>query len=88
VGELLTATARHPYRPAHIHFMITASGFQRLVTHIFVDGSPYLDSDAVFGVKASLIEEFKLNAAGTAPDGGVVGQPWRHLRRSFGLKSA
>lgn len=88
VGELLNATARHPYRPAHIHFMITAPGFQRLVTHIFVDGSPYLDSDAVFGVKASLIEEFKLNAAGTAPDGRIVEQPWRHLRRSFGLKSA
>jgi hydroxyquinol 1,2-dioxygenase len=66
--------------------MITAPGYQSLVTHIFVDGSPYLDSDAVFGVKSSLIEEFKLNVAGTAPDGRVVDQPWRHLRRRFGLK--
>ena len=61
VGELLTATGRHPMRPAHIHFWIAADGFEPLVTHIFRDGDEYLDSDAVFGVKESLIVDFKLN---------------------------
>ena len=63
VGKMLTATGRHPMRPAHLHFMITAPGYERLVTHIFVKGDKYLDSDAVFGVKESLIVEFKKNAA-------------------------
>ena len=58
VGQLLTATARHPYRPAHIHFIVEADGYASLTTHIFVAGSPYLDSDAVFGVKESLVLEF------------------------------
>ena len=61
VGELLLATGRHPMRPAHIHFMLTHPGYQRLVTHVFVAGDEYLDSDAVFGVKDSLIVSFGLN---------------------------
>ena len=52
---MLKATRRHPYRPAHIHFMIARDGFDTLVTHLFVAGDQYLDSDAVFGVKQSLI---------------------------------
>ena len=59
VGELLAATRRHPYRPAHIHFIVSADGYQPLTTHIFVDGTPYIDSDAVFAVKKSLITDFK-----------------------------
>lgn len=55
VGRLLRGTGRHPNRPAHIHFMISAEGHARLVTHLFIEGDPYLDSDAVFGVKPSLI---------------------------------
>ena len=58
VGELLAATRRHPYRPAHIHFIVAADGHQTLTTHIFVAGSEYIDSDAVFAVKKSLITEF------------------------------
>jgi hydroxyquinol 1,2-dioxygenase len=58
VGELLAATRRHPYRPAHIHFLVAADGYRTLTTHIFVDDSEYLDSDAVFAVKKSLITEF------------------------------
>lgn len=88
VGALLGATARHPYRPAHVHFMISAPGHEQLVTHIFAEGSPYLDSDAVFGVKNSLIETFKTELPGTAPDGRVLDQPWRRLTRRFGLKKA
>jgi catechol 1,2-dioxygenase len=55
VGVLLNASRRHPYRPSHVHFMISAPGHKRLVTHLFVGGDPYLASDAVFGVKKSLI---------------------------------
>ena len=58
VGALLAATKRHPYRPAHIHFLVTAPGHRPLTTHIFVADSPYLESDAVFAVKDSLITEF------------------------------
>lgn len=61
VGELLLATGRHPMRPAHIHFRLTQAGYQRLTTHVFVAGDAYLDSDAVFGVKDSLIVPFVLN---------------------------
>jgi len=57
VGELLAATARHPFRPAHVHFIVSASGYRPVTTHAFVADSPYLDSDAVFGVKESLVRE-------------------------------
>ncbi|RYF53228.1 MAG: 6-chlorohydroxyquinol-1,2-dioxygenase [Comamonadaceae bacterium] len=55
VGALLTATDRHPYRPAHIHFIAHTDRYRPLTTHIFLPGSPYLDSDAVFAVKQSLV---------------------------------
>jgi len=58
VGQLLTALGRHPMRPAHVHFIVGASGYESVTTHIFVEGDPYLDSDAVFGVKDSLIVPF------------------------------
>jgi protocatechuate 3,4-dioxygenase beta subunit len=58
VGELLAATARHPNRPAHVHFLVTAPGHRPVTTHLFVAGDPYIDSDAVFGVKESLVREF------------------------------
>ena len=66
VGKMLVATGRHPMRPGHLHFMIEAPGCDKLVTHLFVKGDKYLDSDAVFGVKESLIVNFRKNAAGTA----------------------
>ncbi len=59
VGQMLAHLGRHPYRPAHMHYLITAPGYQRLVTHTFVGGDEYLTSDAVFGVKASLIAPFE-----------------------------
>jgi len=58
VGELLRVTGRHPYRPAHIHFIVTAPGYRPVATHLFVAGSRYIGSDAVFGVKESLVREF------------------------------
>jgi protocatechuate 3,4-dioxygenase beta subunit len=58
VGRLLAVTGRHPYRPAHVHFIVTAPGYAPVTTHLFVDNSPYLHSDAVFGVKEGLIRHF------------------------------
>src|SRR6195256_7109776 len=54
-GQLLAAMGRHPFRPAHIHFMISAPGYRTLVTHLFFEGDEFLESDAVFGVKPSLV---------------------------------
>jgi hydroxyquinol 1,2-dioxygenase len=71
VGELLAAGNRSPMRPAHIHFRVEAPGHQVLITHVFVDGDRYLDSDAVFGVKESLIAPFDPREPGSAPDGSV-----------------
>lgn len=55
VGQMLAALGRHPNRPAHMHFLVSAPGFETIVTHTFVQGDQWLTSDAVFGVKASLI---------------------------------
>jgi len=66
VGRMLTATGRHPMRPPHLHFWITAKGYKPLITHLFVRGGKYLDSDAVFGVKPELIVDFKKNRGGAA----------------------
>jgi hydroxyquinol 1,2-dioxygenase len=69
VGQMLAAVGRHPNRPAHMHFLVTAPCFKKIVTHTFVEGSENLDSDAVFGVKASLIAPFE-----PASDGATL---WR-----------
>ncbi len=58
VGKLLRATGRHPFRPAHIHFVVSADGYEPVTTHLFDSIDPYLTSDTVFGVKKSLICEF------------------------------
>ncbi len=58
VGQLLRALSRHPFRPAHIHLLVSADGFMSVTTHLFVKGDPYLDSDAVFGTKDSLVVDF------------------------------
>jgi len=67
VGDLLKAAGRHPWRPAHLHFMIKAPGYETLITHVFRSDDPYLDSDAVFGVRQSLIAEWKQQ-----PDGSYL----------------
>jgi hydroxyquinol 1,2-dioxygenase len=58
VGQLLRALGRHPFRPAHIHLLISADGVVPVTTHLFVKGDQYLDSDAVFGTKDSLVVDF------------------------------
>ncbi len=64
VGEMLAAAQRHPNRPAHMHFIVSAPGHEKIVTHTFVDGDEWLTSDAVFGVKASLIASMEPGDAG------------------------
>jgi catechol 1,2-dioxygenase len=86
VGDLLHATGRHPMRPAHIHFMITADGYERLITHIFVEGDEYLDSDAVFGVKNSLVADFALNQSAEDAAKYGVKLPFYEVEYNFGLK--
>ncbi|MGJ7498549.1 intradiol ring-cleavage dioxygenase [Variovorax sp. RT4R15] len=71
VGRMLEALGRHPWRPAHLHFMITAPRYERLITHVFRSGDQYLDSDAVFGVRRSLIADWMEHPPGPTPDGAV-----------------
>ena len=85
VGQMLRAQGRYPYRPAHIHFMIAAAGFETLVTHVFLAGDPYLDSDVVFGVKDSLIRELHRQERGRTRDGHEVDQPIAVLHYDFVL---
>ena len=85
VGRMLAATGRHPWRPAHLHFMIRAAGYQPLTTHIFRDGDAYLDSDVVFGVRSSLVGDYVEHGPGTAPDGSVVDGPFFTLDQAFVL---
>jgi hydroxyquinol 1,2-dioxygenase len=63
VGRMLAATGRHPWRPAHIHMIVRAPGFRPVATHVFDAASEYLDSDAVFAVKPSLVRRFVDHAA-------------------------
>ncbi len=58
VGELLDATGRHAWRPSHLHFIVHADGFRTLVTEVFPSDDPYLDEDAVFGVRSDLVMEY------------------------------
>jgi hydroxyquinol 1,2-dioxygenase len=86
VGVMLRAVRRHPWRPAHVHFMIRAPGYHTLVTHVFRRDDQYLDSDAVFGVRNSLIGDFVRHEAGEAPDGSVVAKPFYTLDFDFVLE--
>jgi hydroxyquinol 1,2-dioxygenase len=79
VGDLLAAAGRSPMRPAHLHFKVEAPGHRTLITHIFAANDPYLDHDAVFGVKNSLVVDFAQRPPGTAPDGRELTEPWTHI---------
>jgi hydroxyquinol 1,2-dioxygenase len=86
VGELLELQGRHPWRPAHVHFMIEVPGFERLTTHVFVAGDQYLDSDVVFGVKDTLIGDFIKHSPGRAADRSDSRSPFFALHYDFRLK--
>ena len=85
VGGMLRMMGRHPNRPGHMHMMLNASGHERLITHLFVSNSPYLDSDAVFGVRNSLIVDFVPQPPGTAPDGRVMKERFYTAQYDFRL---
>lgn len=86
VGELLWASGRHPMRPAHIHFMVSAPGYERLITHVFVEGDEYLESDAVFGVKDSLVIDFVRNDSREAANQYGFEPPFYEVDFDFRLK--
>jgi hydroxyquinol 1,2-dioxygenase len=85
VGKMLLLMGRHPYRPAHIHVIVAAAAYQSVTTHIFVEGDSYLDSDAVFAVKNSLIVDFKKHPPGTAPDGATMDKEFWVAQYDFRL---
>lgn len=85
VGRMLDKMGRHLNRPGHMHMMLEAPGHEKLVTHLFVKGSPYIESDAVFGVRNSLIVDFPKHAPGKAPDGRAMETPYYTAKYDFRL---
>jgi len=88
VGRMLVASGRHPWRPAHVHFMIQATGYNTLITHVFRDDDQYLQSDVVFGVRSSLIAQFVHHEAGAPPFGPATDGGFYTLDFDFVLKPA
>ncbi len=70
VGKLLDATGRHPWRPSHLHYIVSAKGYRSLVTEVFPDDDPYLDQDTVFGVREDLVIRYQAQPAGSFPSQG------------------
>jgi hydroxyquinol 1,2-dioxygenase len=85
VGEMMERAGRSLMRPAHIHFMVSAPGYESVTTHVFEAGGEYLDSDAVFGVKETLIADFVRHEPGTAPDGTGMDVPYYTVCYDFVL---
>ncbi|HEX6952101.1 MAG TPA: dioxygenase [Gaiellaceae bacterium] len=79
VGRMLAATGRHPWRPAHLHIIVRADGFRTVATHIFDSASEYLDSDAVFAVKRSLVRQFVERSADDPERPPGFEGPWTSL---------
>lgn len=88
VGRMMAALARHPNRPAHIHFIVSARGYDPLTTHVFVKGDPYLDSDAVFAVKTSLVADFVRHDSPAEATARQVPAPFYTMEYDFRLKAA
>lgn len=88
VGQMLKAMGRHPYRPAHVHFIVSADGYQPVTTELFVDEDPYLDSDAVFGVRESLVVPFVRNDSQEGARGLNVTIPFYAVDFNFVLEPA
>ncbi|TPM22683.1 dioxygenase [Mesorhizobium sp. B2-3-5] len=85
VGDLLRAQLRHPYRPAHLHFLCYKPGYKTLITQVFVDDDQHLESDVVFGVTRHLIGDFQ-QGVGAAPVPGIDG-PWFRLTYDFVMEA-
>lgn len=83
VGQLMDALGRHPFRPAHLHYIISADGFDSLTTHIFDPDDPYIHSDAVFGVKQSLMAKFNLIHDKTRQAAAGYDRPYYEVAHDF-----
>ena len=88
VGELMKRTAISHMRPAHAHFQVTAPGYNGVVTHLFRNGDPYIETDVVYGVKKELIVDFERKPPGAAPTGETVATPFNVVRYDFVLQQA
>jgi len=88
VGRMLRKMGRHPFRPGHIHMIVSADGYRPVTTHLFVAGSEYLDSDAVFGMKESLVARFDRHAPGVGPGGVRMDSPYYTVDYDFRLRPA
>jgi protocatechuate 3,4-dioxygenase beta subunit len=86
VGEMILQVRRHAYRPAHVHFLVNAPGYEPLITHVFIEGDKYLDSDVVFGVKSDLISRVEKRTDGVMPDGKPAPGPWHLMTYDFRMK--
>src|SRR5258706_320013 len=86
VGEMILQTRRHPMRPAHVHFLVAAPGYEPLITHVFIEGDKYLDSDVVFGVKNELIATIEKRTDPAMPDGKPAAEPWHLMTYDFRMK--
>lgn len=88
VGQLLKALERHTIRPAHVHFIVSAPGYEPVTTHLFTEGDPYIESDVVFGVKTPLIVHYQpVEDAAEAGRLGIKAPGWK-VDYDFGLKKA
>jgi len=86
VGEMIVQTNRHAMRPAHVHFLVNAKGYEPLITHVFIGGDQYLDSDVVFAVKDELIAKVEPRNDPMMPDGTEAAAPWHLMTYEFHLK--
>ena len=86
VGEMIIQTHRHAMRPAHVHFLVNAPGYEPLITHVFMAGDKYLDSDVVFGVKDDLIAKIEKRTDALMPDGKPAEVPWHLMTYEFRMK--
>jgi protocatechuate 3,4-dioxygenase beta subunit len=86
VGEMILQTRRHPMRPAHVHFLVNGDGYEPLITHVFIGGDKYLDSDVVFGVKDELVAKVEKRSDPKMPDGKPAAAPWHLMSYEFHLK--
>src|SRR6202021_34776 len=85
-GQMILQTRRHPMRPAHVHFLVNAPGYEPLITHVFIEGDKYLDTDVVFGVKDDLISRVEQRSDPVMPDGKQATGPWHLMTYDFRTK--
>ncbi len=86
VGDLISKTDISYFRPSHIHFLLEEAGYERLITHLFAEGTDYLDNDVVFGTKEELITRFVTHEPGPAPDGTTLDVPFVTAHYDFVLQ--